>query len=686
MDGISVIVTAHNSASTIEPALRSVEEALTVFRHEHGRPSTPASEVLVVDDGSTDETPRLVQRALLGKPDWRILRRPQASSPSCARNTGARQTRGALLFFLDGDDLFLPSHLTACYRLLQEDGLDYVKTAVRLASPVHPDWKERIENSIVINLAIRRACHDALGGFPDYHLCRRVEEQLLPEADVFYKIEDMFYNQLVGQLFRGRKLPVETVEYCRHPGNAYDRQYEKFRRSFGQHPELSTPEERFRLQLGEAIFDRLLPQLAKEHGQRWGRPGGIHPAFEAARRHHQAGDFAQTERLCRQVVQAEPRNADAWHLLGLALQGRGNLAEALDAYQRTLRLRPDSVETHHQLGLVLAGQGKRPQAMAHFRQALRLQPRHAEVLAHLGVALAEQGQREEAIACFQQALCERPESAPTHHNLGVALAQQGRMAEAVQSLERALQVQPDYAEAYYNLGCILHQLGRRDEAIARFRQGLQLKPDHAGACNNLGLALTETKSPQEAVVMLQQAVRLRPELKEAHNNLGLAYTDLGRFVEAEASFQQALRLDPGYTEAHSNLGNAYKEQGRLEEALASYQQALWLSPDAPSTRYNRALALLQKGDYEQGWPAYEGRWRRPQSPPRPFRQPRWDGSTLEGKTILLWSEQGLGDTIQFVRYAALVKQRGGRVVLMWSRASFLRTLVVKRSWRTGAFP
>ena len=663
MESISAIVTAHNCAPYIESTLHSAVKALALFRRECGQGPHAAAEVVIVDDGSTDDTPRLVQRLAAGQPDWRVVRRPQPSSPSCARNTGARLARGDLLFFLDGDDLFLPTHLLTCWRALQEPDMEFVKTGVRLVSPVHPDWKERIENSIVLNLAIRRRCHEAIGGFPDYLLCRRDEERLMPQTDVFYKIEDMFYNRLVEHCFHGRRLPEETVEYCRHPGNAYDRQYEKFCRPFGAYAEVQPPDERFRMHLGEVILQGLLPRLEQEVGGRLRRPAATSPLLETARQHLRAGDLATAERLCRQAVQAQPRDADAWRLLGDTLRGRGRLAEAIDAYQRSLQLQPGAAETHHGLGLALAAQGQRGPAVAHLREAVRLRPEDAETLAQLGVALAESGQRGEAIACFEQALRRHPESATTHNNLGIALAQQGLLTEAVASLERALQVQPEYAEACYNLASVLQQLGQREEAITRFQQCLRLQPNHAGACNNLGLALTEAKRPHEAIVVLQHAVRLRPDMKEAHNNLGLACTDLGRFAEAEASFQQALRLDSCYAEAHSNLGSAYKEQGRLEEALACYDLALRLTPDAVSTRYNRSLALLQQGDYQRGWPAYEWRWRRPPTPPRPFTQPRWDGAPRPEQTILLWSEQGLGDTIQFVRYAALVKERVGKVVL-----------------------
>ena len=657
MNCVSVIVTVHNSASTIVQALRSVEEALAVLHHRQG---AVESEVIVVDDGSTDDTPRLLHGIASGRRNWRIVYREQASSPSCARNTGARLARGDLLFFLDGDGLFLPPHIAACCQMLRAGDLDFVKTGVRLASPVHRDWKVRIENSIVINLAIRRACHDQMGGFPDYHLCRRIEERLVPEADVFYKIEDLFYNRLVEHLFRGQRLPEETVEYCRHPGNAYDRQYEKFRWPPGAHAEIQPPEERFRLQLGEVILQRLLPRLERELAH---RPDTTGATLEAIRRQIQAGDFARAEEVCRGLLQSGPRRADAWQLLGAALLGRGQTAESIEPLQRALHLAPDDAETHHLLGQALARQGRRQEAIAHYRHSLHQKPNRPEVLSRLGLALAELGRPDEAIIYLRQALGERPDDAQTHHNLGVAFAQQGQLLQAVESLEQALRLQPDYAEAYYNLGNVLQQMGRREEAIAQLRTCLQLKPEHAGACNNLGLALTEERRAEEAVVVLQQAVRLQPAMKEGHNNLGLAFTDLGRFAEAEASLQQALRLDPGYAEAHSNLGNAYKEQGRLEEALACYDMALRLAQDAVSTQYNRSLALLQKGDYERGWPAYEWRWRRKQARPRPFAQPRWDGGSLPGSTILLWSEQGMGDTIQFVRYAALVQERVGKIVL-----------------------
>lgn len=264
MDSFSVIVTVYNCGPVLLRTLRSLDEALAYFHRGPDAASHVAGEVVIVDDGSTDGGSQTAAEFAGARSGWKVVRRDKCSSPSCARNLGVRSSSGDLLFFLDGDDLFLPSHLAECWRALQDPGIDVAKTGVRLAHPVHPDWKSIIENSVVINLCIRRRCHDLFGGFPDYHLFRRIGDDYVHESDLFYKTEDCFYNLLALHLFRWRKLPWETVEYCRHPGNAYDRQYEKFRRPRGMCPDVVPDDVQLRDQLCHVLVKDRLRRLKQQ--------------------------------------------------------------------------------------------------------------------------------------------------------------------------------------------------------------------------------------------------------------------------------------------------------------------------------------------------------------------------------------------------------------------------------------
>jgi tetratricopeptide (TPR) repeat protein len=246
-----------------------------------------------------------------------------------------------------------------------------------------------------------------------------------------------------------------------------------------------------------------------------------------------------------------------------------------------------------------------------------------------GVEAARKGRLAEAEAHFRRAVELDPGCAQAHCNLGNALREQGRLEEALRHLTRALERQPGLAEAGLNLAVVLEEQGRLEEAEKRLREVLERCPEHPVALNNLGSVLKKLGRLEEARACLERALARAPGLAHAHNNLGAVLEQMGRWEEAERRYDEALRWDPQLADAHAN----------------------------------RAMVRLLKGDFERGWPEYEWRWKLRGTAPRDGRSPRWDGSPLGGRAILLQAEQGLGDTIHYVRYAALVAGRGGRVVL-----------------------
>jgi Flp pilus assembly protein TadD len=239
----------------------------------------------------------------------------------------------------------------------------------------------------------------------------------------------------------------------------------------------------------------------------------------------------------------------------------------------------------------------------------------------------------------------------------------GDLAGAEPIYRMVVRQDPSLAQAWYMLGAVSQLQGRTDEAVANYQEAVRLVPNFPEACNNLGVAFHSQRKSVESVAALRRALALKPDYAEAYNNLGNALHERGELDEAVASYQHAVRLRTDYTEAYNNLGNALRNQGRLAEAMVSYEQALQLKPDHAEVHLSRALAWLGMGDFERGWPEYEWRLKVSYFAIPPFRQPLWDGSPLDGRTILLYADHGLGDAIQFIRYVPLVRQQGGRVIV-----------------------
>jgi tetratricopeptide (TPR) repeat protein len=370
------------------------------------------------------------------------------------------------------------------------------------------------------------------------------------------------------------------------------------------------------------------------------------------------------------VAAAEARNT-----LGLALAGQARLQEARLCFEEALRLRPDFCDAHHNLGCICRQLGYLPEAEASFRQVLRLRPDLAPAHYNLGLALAEQGRLTEAVAEYYAALHLRPDLADAHNNLGSLSLQMGRLAEAESSFREALQLRPRYAEAWYNLGLTLLKQQRPADSLAAFQEALWLRPEFPEAHNKHGEALYAVGRFPDALASYRRAIDLKSDFADALCNFATTLCRLGRFAEAAPGLRQILPDHPQHAGMHAVLAYALAELGQLQQAADHFRLAIRSNPDFADPHYNLSLLWLLQGDFELGFAEYEWRLQIKELGIQAVPSPRWDGRRLDGKTILLVAEQGLGDTLQFIRYAPLVKERGGRV-LVWSFSpltSLLRT-------------
>lgn len=356
-------------------------------------------------------------------------------------------------------------------------------------------------------------------------------------------------------------------------------------------------------------------------------PRETYQLLQTALTHHQSGRASEAEAIYRRVLAAAPNHPDALHLLGVVEAQRGNVAVALPLLRRAVSAAPQMAEFHRHLGEVLAMANQHAEAINAFANALRIDPRDLPARAGAGSSLLAVGRAADAVEQFKAAAQLKPDDPLAVGNWGYALSRAGKHAEAVATLRRAVEIDPNCGHAWVQLAEAIWRGGDWDGAPAVARRGVELRPEDARAWLVLGNTLQTS----------------------------------GDLEEAAHAYRRVLALDPNSIDGHSNLALTLLKLGQASESLAMYEQIMSRWPSFNDARANRSLAMLTLGDFERGWQEYESRWSSPQFvSSKPSGMPRWTGEALgAGKTIVLVSEQGFGDTIQFVRYAPMVRERTG---------------------------
>ncbi len=303
-----------------------------------------------------------------------------------------------------------------------------------------------------------------------------------------------------------------------------------------------------------------------------------------------------------------------------------------------------------------------PEARAAFEQLCQKNPHDYDLWLNLGIVSGRLGQIKVAEVALKKALALRSTEPHLYIKLMQLCELQGRFDEAVNYYQSYLCLKPKDADVYAQMGRLLHQLGRLPEAEQALREALRWSPDNANYANNLGITLYDLGRYDEALDAYQAALQLNPNMDDAYCNLGNLYQKTGETERAEASYFAALELNPMNVEVGKNLGILLLTAGRNDEAMRCFDARLRLVPDCADSHWNRALLLLAAGDFGAGWQEYEWRFRCEELKSefltaRYSSKELWDGAQLCGKTLLIYAEQGLGDTLQFCRYLPLVMQR-----------------------------
>lgn len=388
--------------------------------------------------------------------------------------------------------------------------------------------------------------------------------------------------------------------------------------------------------------------------------------IDQAKKLHQQGHLREASLIYETVLKSDPENAESMHLLGLVAAQSGKHELAVNWISQALVICPENSKYHNNLGTAWVDLKQFAKAIDSYDSAIQYKEDYADAYFNKSLALIQLKHWDAAALTLNKALVHQPEFFEAMYLLGNTLQELGRFDEAITSYEQASAINANYAPLFYNLGNAFKAKKQFDAAILNYDKSLAIDPSFVDAYVNRGVALKELRLFEAAIQSHNQALSVNKECAQAYLNRGNALKELNRFEEAIADYEKAISFKADYAEAYCNLAITLDRLLRTEQALAYYDIAINIKNDYVQAHWNKAVALLLLGKYQQGWKSYEWRWLTEDSlkKKKKISKPLWLGDNdISHKTILIHAEQGLGDTLQFIRYLPMVAALGARVMV-----------------------
>ena len=397
-------------------------------------------------------------------------------------------------------------------------------------------------------------------------------------------------------------------------------------------------------------------QLAPQNPKHFIKTGNF---LRELQRHEEAIAFYE------QAIQLDSDNADAYAQMALSMGELGHIEAAIGCCKIALEIDPKQSFAHYQQALFEMRQGNEAIALQLLEVALKLQPNFSAAWMSKGLILIKQQDFATAKSHLDRAIDLGASGPDVFQNRAICLKELGELDKAIDDLEKALEIDPVHDVSLMTLGTISHELKRYESALHLYTRAIEHCPGRVEAYSNLGAVLFDLNRHEDARITLEAALEIDPKMVNAWSNLGASLKMLHRFDEALAAYNRVLELNPQQVDAMCHKGLVLQDLKRMDEALTCYERALEIEPKNTLANWNKAFGLLLKGDFAHGWSAYQARWehKKLNLTLRSYAQPRWTGNEpLAGKRILVYCEQGLGDSLQFARFIPALIAQGAEVI------------------------